>query len=65
MNEYRCTRGSLYRHPCFGHDDLTARQGHYVVAKDEIDAILEMRRMFPHDPENSFTAHLWKKDVTQ
>lgn len=61
LNEYRCTRADLYRHRCLGQKDLSQRQGHYIVAKDEIDAILEMRRAFPL--EVGFTATLWKENV--
>jgi hypothetical protein len=34
MKEYRCTRNALYRHDCLGHDDLGARQGHYIQASN-------------------------------
>ncbi len=50
MNEYRCTRPDLYANPnCPGHNDVTARQGHYVDANSVEDAHREMRRRFPND----------------
>jgi len=53
MNEYRCTRTTPYGHsyapnaPCA--NDKTARQGHYVHAKDEVDAYNQMAKEFPED----------------
>lgn len=40
----------LYSNPrCPGHNDVTARQGHYVDAANVQDAHREMRRRFPSD----------------
>lgn len=61
LNEYRCTRSDLYSHNCIGRDDLTARQGHYVVARSEEEALEEMRRR--HPAERNFTVAIWKKNV--
>ncbi len=53
MNEYRCTRSTPYGHPYVPNapafKDKTARQGHYVHAKDEVDAYNKMAREFPED----------------
>ncbi len=49
MNEYRCTRSALYKHACAGRDDVTARQGHYVMAADEADARRQLCDDFPED----------------
>lgn len=36
--EYRVTRRKPYDNPnCFGHKDLSARQGHYYFATDLVD----------------------------
>lgn len=57
--EFRCTRGAPYTHPCAGEFDLTARQGYYLRAVDEADALRQMRTMFPFD-KAAFTAHYTK-----
>lgn len=49
LNEYRCTRSTLYRHECPGRDDITARQGHYVWAETPDGARSIMSRDFPDD----------------
>lgn len=62
MNEYRCTRNQPYLNPkCFGHTDLEARQGYYLKAESEEDAIALMEQQFPCDTAG-FTAHRWKID---
>jgi hypothetical protein len=61
MNEYRCTRNYPYRHPdCFGHTNLSARQGYYLKAQSEPEAIAMMEREFPDELEWGFTAKFWK-----
>ena len=50
LTEYRCTRTSLYKHDCGGRDNLSARQGHYVVACCRDHALLAMAERFPGDP---------------
>lgn len=56
VQEYRCTRNELYTHPsCPGHEDLTARQGYYIKALTEEQALRVMCKDFPHDTEG-FTA---------
>jgi hypothetical protein len=48
--EYRCTRRDPYASPhCKGHTDPTARQGHYLYAKTDREAIVAMREDFPRD----------------
>jgi hypothetical protein len=63
LNEYRCTRSWPYRERhCIGHNDLGSRQGHYILAESEFDAILEMVRSFPGDG-GDFTSDLSKSSV--
>lgn len=63
MNEYRLTRDRLYSNVnCIGRDDLTARDGHYIVADCELEAKMKMAERYPDDGYN-FTCQLWKKDV--
>ena len=50
MNEYRMTRNGPYSdHTCAGHDDLTARRVHYVVASTEDGAQEIMLKEFPRE----------------
>lgn len=49
LNEYRCTRNSPYMHKCMGHDNLSARQGHYVNCYTEEQALEIMGMDFPGD----------------
>ena len=62
LKEYRCTRNSLYSHECLGRDDVTARQGHYIRAESEQEALTLMEQKFPDDTEG-FTAKLWKEQL--
>lgn len=60
MNEYRVTRDTLYANPhCVGHKDLTARDGHYIKAASQEDALMEMKKRYPHDV-HGFTVQFWK-----
>lgn len=60
MNEYRLTRNEPYLNPkCFGHTDLEARQGYYIKASCEEEAIALMLTQFPHDTAG-FTCELWE-----
>lgn len=49
VNEYRCTREVLYQGRCPGRDDLAAREGHYVRAKNAAEARKTMAHYFPED----------------
>ena len=49
-------------HKCIGQNDLSARQGYYVTADTEGEALAIMRRNFPNDT-HGFTVKLWKTDV--
>lgn len=60
MPEFRCTRNALYDHDCLGHDDLTARQGHYITADNEEQAREQMGIRFPEEIEAGFTVQPWK-----
>ncbi len=60
-NEYRCTRNQPYLNlNCFGYTDLESRQGYYIKAESEQDAIAQMAQLYPDD-DAGFTAHLWKE----
>lgn len=62
-NEYRCTRRSPYADPgCFGHKDLSARQGYYVVARSAEDALARMREAFPAD-RDGFDVQVWRENI--
>lgn len=61
VNEYRCTRSDLYKHDCFGREDLSARDGHYIVSFTAEAALEEMKRRYP--AEKNFTVDLWKEAV--
>lgn len=61
--EFRCTRNSPYLHPCIGRDDLGARQGYYIVAKDKETALRVMARDFKGDCAG-FTADFHKNVPT-
>jgi len=58
--EYRCTRNASYSHKCLGHNDLTARQGHYVWAEGEEEAWQKMATRFPEEAEAGFTVQAWE-----
>lgn len=60
-NEYRCTRSMLYGKGSSGYNDLTSRNGHYILAYSAHEALLEMARRFPADGGN-FTCQLWKEN---
>lgn len=62
MNQYRCTRNQPYVNPkCFGHTNLEARQGFYIKAETEEEAIALMQQEFPYD-DMGFTVQLWTDD---
>jgi hypothetical protein len=42
-----------------GHEDLSARQGHYIDADDEKEARTEMQRRYPED-KDGFDIQFWK-----
>jgi len=60
IKEYRCTRNSLYLHNCLGHNDLSARQGHYIMAESTEEAWEKMASRFPKETEIGFTIHEWQ-----
>jgi hypothetical protein len=62
VNEYRCTRNQPYQHECFGKNDLGARQGYYINATSEEEALKVMAAEHPADTAG-FTAELWKENV--
>lgn len=59
-NEYRCTRDALYPAGTVGHSDLSAREGHYITAKNPQMALMLMALRFPG--EESFTIQPWNKN---
>lgn len=60
-NEYRMTRGDLYKHECMGRDNKAARQGYYIRAKTEDEARDKMKGYFPDETDFTcdFTQNLW------
>ncbi len=60
MKEYRCTRNALYSHSCIGHDDITARQGHYIKAQSKEEAWEKMAIRFPEEVAEGFTIQEWE-----
>lgn len=69
-NEYRCTRSKLYGPESLGFNDVTAREGHYIIARTEDGARQEMiRRFVGPDAEMygwgkvRFTVDLWKENM--
>ncbi|MDJ0726223.1 MAG: hypothetical protein QNJ38_14005 [Prochloraceae cyanobacterium] len=60
MKEYRCTRNEPYKHDCIGHDDITARQGHYIMANCAEAAWQEMAKRYPQETELGFTVQEWE-----
>ena len=64
VNEYRCTRELPYRNPtCFGHLDLSARQGYYIIGTSYADALEQMQERFPG--EMNFTVDIWRVDINR
>lgn len=55
-HEYRCTRNQPYTE----HTELSAREGHYIEAESEFDALIRMGKKFPNDTAG-FTATLYKE----
>lgn len=50
----------MYSHQCIGHDDLTARQGHYIKANSIEEAWQKMAIRFPEEAEEGFTVQEWE-----
>jgi hypothetical protein len=50
----------MYSHQCIGHDDLTARQGHYIQAHSIEEAWQKMAIRFPEETEAGFTVQEWR-----
>ncbi len=46
---FRVTRDSAYGPGSAGHNDLSAREGHYVKANSEQEALAIVRLRFPFD----------------
>lgn len=65
MKEYRCTRNAPYSHQCLGHNDLTPRQGYYIMAASQEEAWEKMAMRFPEETNKGFTVEEWPGgDVT-
>lgn len=57
--EWRMTRDEPYSDPtCAGHDKLSAREGHYVIADTEDEAQEIMLERYPGE---TFTCEMWKQ----
>lgn len=54
--QFRCTRQAPYGPGCPGFTDKTARQGYYITAKNEDEALTKMKEKFPNESIFSFTA---------
>lgn len=66
MNEYRVTRRVPYCPNTPGAKDLASRNGHYILAESEQQALLKMATRFPDDVERMatpFDVQLWRKGV--
>ena len=59
MPQFRCTRSTPYGPGCPGFNDTTARQGHYIEADNEEQALDRMKERFPNESIFSFTAEPW------
>ncbi|MFL9456027.1 MULTISPECIES: hypothetical protein, partial [Nostocales] len=59
MTEFRCTRNALYvTASCLGNQDTSSRQGYYVFATSELEALKIMSAMFPEEAKAGFTVEL-------
>lgn len=57
MKTYRCTRCTCTNPNARAFSDLSARQGYYVRAENEFEALKQMSRDFPK--EKVFTCDEW------
>lgn len=65
MKEYRCTRNQPYQGvACPGNLNVYARQGYYIRANSEQEALKIMHKNFPGD-WCGFTATLWRDEKFQ
>lgn len=61
LKEYRCTRNAPYLQQCLGHDDLSVRQGYYLMAASESEAWQKMAVRFPEEAFEGFTIQSWSQ----
>ena len=61
LKEYRCTRNAPYLQQCIGHNDLSARQGYYLLAVSESEAWQKMAVRFPEEAFDGFTIQSWSE----
>lgn len=59
MNEYRCTRNSIYGNVNPTLEERQSRQGHYIRCETPEQAVAEMCRRYPQD-SLGFTVDLFK-----
>lgn len=65
MNTYLCRRHQPYQNPrCLGYTELSERQGYYIDAASEQEAIAIMGQMHPNDSAG-FTVQLWIDDFSE
>ncbi len=57
MPEFRITRPKLYQGNCAGRADVSAREGHYIVAETRDGAALEAASQYP---DKVFDVQDWK-----
>lgn len=55
MKKYRCTRNAKYLHNCPGRNDISARQGYYIIGDNKEGVWQKMAIMFPEETEIGFT----------
>lgn len=63
MNEYRCTRRRPYPKGTPGFTDPGARQGYYIRAESESEALAKMHDKFPREAVDGFDVSLWCENV--
>jgi hypothetical protein len=55
------TRPDKYAGENLAKQDLSIRQGYYILAESEEQAQQKMKEMFPND--SKFDSQVWKRDV--
>ena len=55
MKKYRCTRNAKYLHNCLARNDITARQGYYIIADTKEEAWQKMAILFSEEVNKGFT----------
>jgi len=61
LNEYRCTRNSIYKKGSLGYLDMSVREGYYILAYSRDGALRQMMLRYPNEVD--FTCDLWREGV--